>query len=210
MDAYELDETIKEFESEVGKLKSVNDMYAKIENTNKQIIYNADLYKKNNEEIFSIKKQLESTLLNYRDFQGKLMDFNNTLKENLEKEIEALRAENAQLNKNIIENIEKLDASYNKKFFDVRKENRESYQELEKLLSSKLERIKSDIEVSIRDGNVNIERVIGTQFDMKFIQFNELISKKFEQTEKKLSRLFMFSGGILVLVLIDIIINFVK
>lgn len=207
MDAYKLDETLKEIETEAGKLKSANEMYEKLDITYKKIIYNADLYKKNNDEILNIEKQLGSTVSNYKEFQERLLDSNDTIKKNLEKELEELTVKNAQLSKNILENIERLDAEYDKKFFDMRKENRESYQELEKLISSKLERIKSDIEVSIRDGNVNIERVIGNQFDLKFIRFNELIEKKFEKIEKNMNRLFIFSGGILVLVIIDIIIN---
>ena len=205
MDAYKLDETIKEFESEVGKIKSVNEMYTKIDNTYKQILYDVDLYKRNNEEILKIKEKLEGILLNYEDFQGKIINFNQSLKESTEKGVEVLKLENIQLNKNIMENIDKLYSEYNNRILDVRKENRESYQELEKLISSKLERIKSDIEVSIRDGNINIEREIGTQFDLKFIQFNELITNKFEQIDRKISKMFMFSGGIIALLIIDII-----
>lgn len=160
MDAYKLDETIKEFESEVGKIKSVNEMYTKIDNTYKQILYDVDLYKRNNEEILKIKEKIEGILLNYEDFQGKIINFNQSLKESTEKGVEVLKLENIQLNKNILENIDKLYSEYNNRILDVRKENRESYQELEKLISSKLERIKSDIEVSIRDGNINIEREI--------------------------------------------------
>lgn len=208
MNPSKLDETIKEFESEVVKLKSANDMYAEIENIYKEIIYNADLYDNNNKEILDIKVQLESSLLNYKEFQDKLIGINNSMKDSNEKELAAIRAQNVELNKSILENIDKLDEAYDKKVLDMRRENREAYEELEKLLSSKLERIKSDIEVSIRDGNVSTERIIGNQFDLKFVQFNELTSRKFEQIEKKFSGLFMFLGGIFVALIISIVINF--
>jgi hypothetical protein len=209
MEPYKLDETIKEFEIEVEKIKSVNEMYEKLDITHKEIIESADIYRNISEEVLEIQNKLENILMNYEESQRKFMEFNNEIKENLEKEIAALKLENINFNKDIIENIEKLDEAYDKRFFEMRRENRESYQELEKLLASKLERTKSDIEVSIRDGNVNLERVIGNQFDLKFIQFNELVVKKFEQIEKKTSRIFIAIGSIFTLVALNIIIHFI-
>lgn len=228
MDAIKLENTIKEFESEVEKMKSVNALYEKIDGTYKQIEYDVDLYKKNNQEILNIKNKITKVLLNYEGFQKSIVDFNQDLKNNITKGIEALKLknsecenniakgietlklENSEYNKNTIKNIVKLDFDYNNRITDLRKENRESYQELEKLLSSKLERIKSDIEVIIRDGNINIERAIGTQFDIKFIQFNELITKNFEIIENKINRIYMLSSGIIALIVIDIITNFMR
>ena len=210
MDAIKLENTIKEFESEVEKMKSVNALYEKIDGTYKQIEYDVDLYKKNNQEILNIKNKITKVLLNYEGFQKSIVDFNQDLKNNITKGIEALKLENTEYNKNTIKNIVKLAFDYNKRIADLRKENRESYQELEKLLSSKLERIKSDIEVIIRDGNINIERAIGTQFDIKFIQFNELITKNFEIIENKINRIYMLSSGIIALIVIDIITNFMR
>ena len=209
MDAYKLDETIKEFESEIEKLKSANEIYTKLDITHKEIIDTADLYKNNNEEVLEVKNKLENILINYEESQRKFMDFNNCIKENMEKEIALFKLENIQFNGDVLEKIESQDAVYDKRFFEIRKENRELYQELEKLLSSKLDRVKSDIEVTMRDGNVNLERQIGNQFDLKFIQFNELIVKKFEQQEKKMSKVLMFSGSIFLLVAINIIIHFI-
>ena len=145
MDAHKLDETIKEFESEVEKLKSVNEMYSKIEDVYKQIIYNVELYQNNNEELLSMKNELESIVKNYEKFQEKIEGLNRSIKESLEKDIASLRSENTQFNMGIIEGIEKLDGVYDKKLSEIRKENREIYNELENLLSSKLERIKSEI-----------------------------------------------------------------
>jgi len=64
--------------------------------------------------------------------------------------------------------------------------------------------------VIIRDGNINVERAIGTQFDIKFIQFNELITKNFEVIENKINHIYMLSGGIIALIVIDIITNFMR
>lgn len=210
MEPYKLDETIKEFESEIEKIKSINEMYTKLEITHKEIIDTADLYRNNKEETLEINNKLENILINYEESQRKFIDLNNGMKENLEKEIAAIKSENKQFNDNVLEKIDKLDAAYDKRFFEVKKENRELYQELEKLLSSKLERIKSDIEVNIRDGNSNLERLIGSQFDLKFIQFNELVVKKIEQVEKKMSRILIVSGGIFALVAINIIVHFLN
>lgn len=215
MDPYKLDEVIKEFETEVEKIKSVNEIYAMLDITHKEIIYNADLYKNNIDETLEIKNKLENALINYEGYLKKFMEFNNSIKESLGKEIASIKLENIEFNTNILEKIEKLDSSYDKKFFEIKKENRELYQELEKLLSSKLERIKSDIEVNIRDGNINLEMGIGTQFDLKFIQFNELVVKKYDQVqksneeiEKKMNKILLFAGGIVALVAINIVIHF--
>lgn len=215
MDPYKLDEVIKEFETEVEKIKSVNEIYAMLDITHKEIIYNADLYKNNIDETLEIKNKLENALIDYEGYLKKFMEFNNSIKESLGKEIASIKLENIEFNTNILEKIEKLDSSYDKKFFEIKKENRELYQELEKLLSSKLERIKSDIEVNIRDGNINLEMGIGTQFDLKFIQFNELVVKKYDQVqksneeiEKKMNKILLFAGGIVALVAINIVIHF--
>lgn len=242
MDAYKLDETIKGFESEVEKLKSVNELYKRIDETYKQIVFDIELFKKNNQEILNLNNRFEGFLGNFDEFQGKIANSNQTVKESIEDALLTLKSENVELNRNIIEKtetlnqtvkesiedglasiksenlelnrnimekIDRLNEDYDKRFFELRKENRELYQELEKLLSSKLDRTKSDIEVSIREGNVNIERIIGSQFDLKFIQFHELITNRFEQVDKKIGRQYIFSGCILALVVIDIIIKFV-
>lgn len=208
MDPYKLDETIRTLEEEVDKVKSINEMYERLDATSKQVVQYASQHVHNDEDLLKIKEQLNAIQEKYQEVEEQIVFLHTLLKESVVEGITTIRAEGRDQYRHTMTTIKRLDEDHHKRILELNSENREFYIELENVLSSKLERVKSDMEAIVRDGNITVERIVSNQFVLKFNQFNELLGIKTDQINQKFLLLFGLVGITFVLVVTDLVMNY--
>lgn len=186
-----LNDTLNELEKEVNKVKSLSSVIDEVNNTNKK---SNSILGKVDESILiltKIKSQYEQHMTESVNNQNALID-----------QFEKLNID--QINKSKIQfdfftDSLKTQSAFEEKILNLiqtlKSENTRTLLELEKIMSSKLERNKSDVEVELR----KLEKLINEHF-IEANKNNESLAK----------RNVLFMSIIAVLVLSNIVIQFLK
>ena len=201
MNAHKLDETIIEFETEVNKLKSVNESYEKLEETAKEIGSILEISNKNNAGIYQVNQDVDNLIIEFKNTQKNISTNIAHMNSLFEEKLDTFKESNK-------ESYLELSKFHSSELDILRKANRESYLELEKLLNSKLELIQSNIEVEIRNGNQKLDDKLESHLDIKFIKFNESMNVKLTSLENSLTKQNNIMTAFIILVLLAAMIYF--
>lgn len=152
MNAGKLDKTIEEIENQSEKLKSITKVYEELGKLQEEVAAGVESYEEIANSLNNIKSEIENSIKNQSDFWDKLRN-----------------------------DVVDFNKGYNKQIELLREENKSLYNSLENIVSSKLEKHKSDIQVEIRNEGMQIERGFKNAIDEKFISLETSLNKKFSK-----------------------------
>lgn len=122
-------------------------------------------------------KKLDKAISELELQANDLKDFNKVyaeiskLKSDITANLETLKSNNSQLeelSKSLVERLENLQKSLATKVDELHSDNKNFYKELDNSLSSRLDKHKSDIQVSIREEGAQIQRGLENVISSKF------------------------------------------
>lgn len=183
--------TLSDLEKEVENIKSINRLITEIEKTNKTSMCSID---KINDGISEIKLLEVNFKKHIEDETNNLEIQNQRINSLSEKQIEFSLKQN-EFYKSSLSAQATLEEKLLNQIQTLKSENTRTLLELEKIMASKLERNKSDIEVELRKLTVLMDE-----------HFAE--TKKTSIAEQKTNRIIL--GFVVVLILVNIGIGFIK
>lgn len=125
------------------------------------------------ELVTSLKSDIELSL-------EKIVENNASFKE-LSEKIQNVLAEHS-------ENLSDLENKLLDKVRELYDDNKKYQKELEDTINSKLEKNKSDIEVTVRNEGTQIQRAFETSLKSNINEMKQVLDKKFEEHSKKIQR----------------------
>lgn len=188
MDAIKLDETITEMEQQVKRIKSITEMYQDIKSLADQLSIIKNQTEKHTQEIDSLKKGIENSSVHLSNLITETMNAH-----------DGMTKDHQLFEKNYLDYLQTLNT-----------ENKRLYLDLESLLSSKIDRIKSDLSVEVREGAFQTQRVLENYLAGKLSLIENDIKDLNADHEKHSKRLTIIMVILFVAVVVDIISKFIK
>lgn len=181
--------TVEDFDEEVQKLKTVSEVYQKIEKLAESYNVIRNQFNENSKVL------------------GKINELHNTQQEHVSKSLEELERSNKQWNEDHAKLIDE-------KIEQLRKENKDFYKDLEGTIKIKLEENKSEIKHLIENERSRIKEIFELEFTKNTREIKQLIeSENNKQTLQLISShrtikisLWIICGITLVLSLVSVII----
>jgi DNA repair exonuclease SbcCD ATPase subunit len=131
-------------------------------------------------------KELEKQSNDLRDFNSVFTEIAK-LKHDIMENLKFLKENNERLN-GISKEIEGEIKEFNKRIAEIYNDNKAFQKELDASITSRIDRLKSDIQVVIRDEGNQIQRAIETTLNSGFNQMESKMKHAFEQQTKQLNK----------------------
>lgn len=186
IDSEKLNHTIIKFEDEVKELKNVNEMYSKIKDLSDEIKTESGLYRNLFKKLNQMADEVEINLERGNESLAKVHELHNLMRSDFS------------------EDIEHITINLNNEIDGIKKENKKHFLEFEQLLSSKLDRIKSDMELEVRNGNLQITQVLDNKLERKFLSLEKELKERLQEQNSKIKKLNTIIIINMVLVLVNI------
>lgn len=172
-----LNNSIDELENEVAGLKSINEIYKKLDKLREEILLEKETYVQVVSQIKEVSNTLKENSINNLDTVDEFEDMITSIRKNIQEDMNLIKSDNNKLNDEIVKEYKKLNIDYLENINKLRSEYKQQFIELEKSQASLLERNKSDISVDVRQGSVEAQRTIGNFIDSKFIELQKEINR---------------------------------
>ncbi|MEN1761704.1 hypothetical protein [Anoxynatronum sibiricum] len=189
MDAYRLDNTIQELESEVTKLKSINVLLEQMATLEESLNDLQVSEKKNMEAIEKAHQQNLTTLKDIKAFTASVHESVSVHQKSFEESTKKLMDENSKHSAVLGENLKSYFNEIDKKYDELARDYRKQYREYEVLVDSKIERLRSDLEVQLRDISKSLDEKLEMTSKKHEDQLENgmfMIQKSIEDFSKKL------------------------
>lgn len=172
-----LNESIDELENQLSNIKSISEMYKQLEIVKDEICSDKEMHVKSVTEIVGLKGNMEKELGSYEEYLEEIRKINDKL----------LSSYNSFGN-DFINHMQSLSS-----------ENNRLYLEFQQILNSKLDRTKSDLELSIRELGNGVNKAI-----------DEKVTNALETQSKRINLAIIFGAVSSAVSLIAVIIMIIK
>lgn len=185
VDVKKLDSAIESLEYEIDNIKNLSKIVTDIAILNEDVSANNKSSNDVIEELMIIKKELSDTIGTYERFiedvkQG-LERINNTL----DSRVFEIQKDNIEFNKSLENSYKEIENDLLTKLQNIRSENKKMYLEFDDLLSSKLDKNKSDIQIEIRNNSKEIIEIIEVKINSRVVELENNIIKYYDEVSKK-------------------------
>lgn len=198
IDVEKLNDTILNLESEVENIKGISRIVGELDRLNNEVGVN---HKSAEDAVIKLSRAREDLLSAISVYGDSLSNIKEIIVENdktFDSKIQEIKEENYSFNRELLKSYKNMENELLTQIQEIRNESKKLYLELEDILQSKLERIKSDLEVEMRR---NSSKVIKSNEDTMKIYY--------EETNKKLEKQNVFLFILMGLSIIAIVLKFV-
>lgn len=210
IDANKLNETINELEKQTVNIKSIAETHRVLEGILAEFKNNKELHKQSVGELAAMESKLKDTLSTFDNYLKSLQTLIKNIDDGLTDRVKEIKTDNEVFNKKLMDNYIKLENDFFTQIQALSTENKKMYLELENILSSKLERNKSDIEVEIRNQSNETQKSVEKVIENKFITMERELKSTIEALDKKLKTQQLILIGALVVGVVNLIMGFVR
>ena len=209
VDVKKLNSTIESLEDEVENIRKISRIVSDLEKLNNDVLTNNESSKDAISKIELIKEDLSTTISTYESFiedaKRALEEINGTI----DSRVSEIQKENLDFNKQLADSYKEMENDLLTQLQNIRNENKKLYLEFDEILSSKLDRNKSDIQVEIRNNSNEVITDIEIKMDSKILELENKIREYSDELNKKAESQRKFLIILTVLSIINIILKFI-
>lgn len=209
VDVKKLNSTIESLEDEVENIRKISRIVSDLEKLNNDVLTNNESSKDAISKIELIKEDLSTTISTYESFiedaKRALEEINGTI----DSRVSEIQKENLDFNKQLADSYKEMENDLLTQLQNIRNENKKLYLEFDEILSSKLDRNKSDIQVEIRNNSNEVITDIEIKMDSKILELENKIKEYSDELNKKAESQRKFLIILTVLSIINIILKFI-
>lgn len=209
VDVKKLNSTIESLEDEVENIRKISRIVSDLEKLNNDVLTNNESSKDAISKIELIKEDLSTTISTYESFiedaKRALEEINGTI----DSRVSEIQKENLDFNKQLADSYKEMENDLLTQLQNIKNENKKLYLEFDEILSSKLDRNKSDIQVEIRNNSNEVITDIEIKMDSKILELENKIKEYSDELNKKAESQRKFLIILTVLSIINIILKFI-
>ncbi len=209
VDVKKLNSTIESLEDEVENIRKISRIVSDLEKLNNDVLTNNESSKDAISKIELIKEDLSTTISTYESFiedaKRALEEINGTI----DSRVSEIQKENLDFNKQLADSYKEMENDLLTQLQNIKNENKKLYLEFDEILSSKLDRNKSDIQVEIRNNSNEVITDIEIKMNSKILELENKIKEYSDELNKKAESQRKFLIILTVLSIINIILKFI-
>lgn len=209
IDISKLNDTILDLENEVENIKSISKIVGELDRLNNEVNIN----RKSSEDALSKLSEARDDLLKAIGvYEDSLINIKETIIENdksIDGRIHEMKDENYSFNRELIKSYKDMENQLLTQVQEIRNESKKLYLEFEDILSSKLDRNKSDIQVEVRNKVGEVMKFVDSIMISKFKSLDDKMDNDSILINKKIEKQNILIFVLMALVIINIIIKFI-
>lgn len=198
IDVEKLNTTILDLESEVENIRGISRIVGELDRLNNEVGFNQKSAEEALTKMINARDDLLTAISVYGDSLSNIKEVIIENDKSFDSRIQEIKDENYSFNRELLKSYKDMENQLLTQVQKIRNESKKLYLEFEDILSSKLDRHKSDIEVEIRNSG------------SKIIKFTEdAMESHNDEMNKKLEKQNVFLFILIGLALISIVLKFV-
>lgn len=185
INAEKLNNSIEEIERQIEHIKSITELSARLEKIACELGESKDIQIRSGEDILKATEILKTSTLQYSNQLQEMKEKVMNIDKGIYNRIDEINSTNSRFIDNLSREYRQFHSDVINNILLLSSENKKLYLETEQVLSSKLDRHKSDIEVEITNVNKQSQKSVERVLEHQKEALEKLIGDKFSENEKR-------------------------